>query len=190
MSDRTGAERQPKKPGPLSRLVDERSDVTLGDLEKFFEKQSDVYSPVWLLLAGLVLGGGTVGILELIKQGSVVPSPLTGVWIGVYIVAFWTAVAFILIGLAIVGYAIIRYNPLKVQELLVQDYLDAKAKLRKRLEDPAEEAREDTALDLKKDVSEPKKPTISGKNDFGIEKVKFYWDYERSRLTSLLIMIF
>jgi amino acid transporter len=175
--------------GTLTKLVEERTDVTPEDLEKFFEKQSDVFSPVWLLLAGLILGGGTVGLVELIKEGSVIPPSFTGVWIIVYNVIFWVAVAFILLGLVIVGYFIVRYNPLTVQQFLMRDYLDAKAKLKDRLRQSPQDVPNlpSEPVPVK---SEPFNAATTGENGHAMEKVKFYWDFERNRLTSTVVLIF
>ncbi len=157
---------RPKR-GTLVRLVERRTDLTPDDLEKFYEKHCDLYAAVWVLLAGLVLGGGSVGLIELIKEGSTVPAFLGGIGILAYNIVFWFAVCLVFAGLGIVGYFVVRYNPLSAHELFIDDYLSARAILAEKTK-PSEPSEEKVAQ------GKPKLKTQSEYAEFLLETLAVF----------------
>ncbi len=173
--------------GPLTKLVEERSDVTEDDLLRFFDKQSELHSPVWLLIVGLLLGGGSLGIFQLIREAGTASSTLTGVWFQAYLIMFIIVLLLIPMGLAVLIFYIVNYNPFNVQGMLMRDYMDARAKLRDKLKSNERKSAEATETTKPESAGEQ---TPEPSKELGLERVKFFWDYHRSHLTSRLVIIF
>lgn len=124
-----------KKPGTLTQLVEDRSDVTQADLEKFFDKQSDLHSPIWLVIVGFLLGGGITGLIQLVRESSTIPSNLPTSLILAYLALFIMVLFLIPVAVGLLIVYILRYNPFAVQKMIIEDYLEAKAKLREKLKE-------------------------------------------------------
>lgn len=107
----------------FTRLVEANRDVSEKDLELMFGKFSDIVTPLWIFLLGLVA-------LEL-------PKEIAGIQ------PFGTTQTYVLTiaGLAVVAFAIAMLvtrslNPLTLQARFFKDYLAAKEIIRKKNEAP------------------------------------------------------
>ncbi len=135
-----------KKPGTLTRLVEKRSDVTPEDLRKFFDKQSDLHSPVWLLIVGLLLGGGSIGFVQFIREASSVPSTLPTYLLLPYLILFIILLFLVPLAIGLLLVYVVKYNPFSAQERIMEDYLDARAKLKEKSKLPDGKASKNTTL--------------------------------------------
>ncbi len=103
----------------FTKLVEKHNDLTEGDLDLIFEKQSDILSSLLIFLVGLIA-------IE-------VPREIAGIQ------PFGTALIYTLsIGglatmvFALATLAIKKLNPLRVQSRNIEDFLAAKKKIRER----------------------------------------------------------
>ena len=112
-------EPDPQSSKYFTKLVERNQDITEKDLELIFGKVSDIVTPLWIFLLGLVA-------LEL-------PKEIAGIQ------PFGTAFTYVLIvgGLAVVAFAVAMlvaksFNPLRLQAQYFKDYLAAKKMIRER----------------------------------------------------------